>query len=268
MDAKQKQMLGRQLEQQAAVLGTKSGAALSGELLLACGALLRAAGKNLPEKLADDEFDRVCAAYLGVAGSVQRFLQANGARIGAANGSALEQLRGEIDKLTADEAKYAGDMAALRKQRDDAEARAVKAAEEYGRLAEEQEQATQPRDTTERKLSEGKTKIERLRTNTQRMQKEAASLDGEAERLVKETAEARATLADMKAYYTELERIETGIQAEGYVDIMSFNDALGEMNEQGKALMERYDHFLNGMLQDVEALQNRLRDQTRPGAAK
>lgn len=268
MDAKTKRNLKLQLEQQAARFETQSGAALSGELLLACGALLRAAGRELPEALPDDEFSGVCAAYLGVAGSVQRFLQANGARISAANGSALEKLREEIDKLEADEAKRADDMAALRKERGDAEERAVRAAEEYGKLAEELEQATRLRDTTERKLRERKAEIERCRADAQRMQKEAASLDGEAGRLVKEAAEAKATLDDLKAYYAELDRMEAGMKAEGYVDVASFNDALGEMNEQGKALMERYDRFLNGVLQDVEALQNRLRDQTRPGAAK
>lgn len=266
MDNREKKQLKRQLEGQASLLVTETNdLALVTSLLTACSALLRTAERNLPASITAQEFEQVYAGYLGLAGGVNRFsklgqghLTENDAALLRQQLTAVEQLQQERktleDQLTQvkrQQRETAQAVTQLKGQVDNAQA-AYQAAEAQRAELAEQVQNLQA-------------KIEALKAERDSYQRQKEQFEPDVDALMEQMTAARDSYQEMVAYYAELERIQTGMQAEGFVDMASFTQAVAEMNQQGAALMADYDRILRNVLTDVEALQRKVDARRRAG---
>lgn len=266
MDTREKKQLKRQLEGQANLLVTEtSDLALVTSLLTACSAILRTAEQNLPASITAQEFEQVYAGYLGLAGGVNQFsklgqgyLKENDVALLRQQLAAVEQLQQERktleDQLTQAQRQQTEATQAvtqLKGQLDEAQA-ACRAAETQRAELAEQMQSVQD-------------KAEALKAERDSFQRQKEQFEPELAALLREATAARESYQEMVAYYAELERIQNGMRAEGFVDMASFTQAVAEMNQQGAALMTDYDRILRNVLTDVETLQRKVDARRRAG---
>ena len=114
-------------------------------------------------------------------------------------------------------------------------------------------------------VSDLQSKTEALKAQWDSLQRPKEQFDPDLDALFQAVAAAKESYQEMVAYYAELERIQKGMEAEGFVDMASFAQALLEKNQQGAALMADYDRILSNVLADVEALQQKVDDRRRAG---
>lgn len=104
---------------------------------------------------------------------------------------------------------------------------------------------------------------------------QAGRIEGLAEEQIQETEkgirqlltdveQSRASYLELKAYYSEIERIREGIREEGYADEKSYRDHLIDLNLQTEQLLSQYDSFLKKYSSDINALRDRIEKRTRP----
>lgn len=84
------------------------------------------------------------------------------------------------------------------------------------------------------------------------------------QQLLTEVEQIRASYLELKAYYSEIERIRDGIREEGYADEKSYWDHLGDLNLQTEQLLKQYDSFLSKYSSDINALRDKIEKRTRP----
>ena len=114
-------------------------------------------------------------------------------------------------------------------------------------------------------MSDLQSKTEALKAQWDSLQRQKDQFEPDLDALFQAVAAAKESYQEMVAYYAELERIQKGMEAEGFVDMASFAQALLEKNQQGAALMADYDRILSNVLADVEALQQKVDDRRRAG---
>lgn len=231
MDSREKKQLKRQLEGQASFLVSEtSDVALVAGLLTTCSALLRTAEQNMPAAFTNQEFDQIYAGYLGLAGGVNRFSQFGQGYLSQTYKTLLQE---QMDKATQ-----------LQQERKTLE-----------------DQLTQ----TQHQQAETQQVLTQLKAQRDSLQRQKERFEPDLEALLQAVTAAKESYQELVAYYAELERIQKGMEAEGFVDMASFAQAMEERNQQSATLMADYDRILDNVLADVEALQRKVDERRRAG---
>ena len=132
--------------------------------------------------------------------------------------------------------------------------------------AQAEHQATEAqKDQLTQEVSDLQSKTEALKTERDSLQRQKEQFEPDLDALLQAVAAAKESYQEMVAYYAELERIQKGMEAEGFVDMASFTQAMAERNQQSATLMADYDRILGNVLADVEALQRKVDARRRAG---
>ena len=266
MDSREKKQLKRQLEGQASFLVSEtSDVALVAGLLTTCSALLRTAEQNMPAAFTNQEFDQIYAGYLGLAGGVNRFSQFGQGYLSQTYKTLLQEqmdkatqlqqerktLEDQLTQTQHQQAETQQVLTQLKAQRDSAQA-------EYQATEAQKDQLTQ-------EVSDLQSKTEALKAQRDSLQRQKERFEPDLEALLQAVTAAKESYQELVAYYAELERIQKGMEAEGFVDMASFAQAMEERNQQSATLMADYDRILDNVLADVEALQRKVDERRRAG---
>ena len=81
-------------------------------------------------------------------------------------------------------------------------------------------------------MSDLQSKTEALKAQWDSLQRQKDQFEPDLDALFQAVAAAKESYQEMVAYYAELERIQKGMEAEGFVDMASFAQALLEKNQQ------------------------------------
>ena len=250
MDSREKKQLKRQLEGQASLLVSEtSDVALVAGLLTTCSALLRTAEQNMPAAFTNQEFDQIYAGYLGLAGGVNRFSQFGQGYLSQTYKTLLQE---QMDKATQ-----------LQQERKTLEDQLTQTQHQQ---AETQQVLTQLKGQLGSAQAEHQAaKTEALKAQRDSLQRQKERFEPDLEALLQAVTAAKESYQELVAYYAELERIQKGMEAEGFVDMASFAQAMEERNQQSATLMADYDRILDNVLADVEALQRKVDERRRAG---
>ena len=248
MDSREKKQLKRQLEGQASFLVSEtSDVALVAGLLTTCSALLRTAEQNMPAAFTNQEFDQIYAGYLGLAGGVNRFSQFGQGYLSQTYKTLLQE---QMDKATQ-----------LQQERKTLEDQLTQTQHQQAETQQVLTQLKAQRDSAQAEYQA--TEAQKAQRDSLQRQKERFEPDLEA--LLQAVTAAKESYQELVAYYAELERIQKGMEAEGFVDMASFAQAMEERNQQSATLMADYDRILDNVLADVEALQRKVDERRRAG---
>ena len=258
MDSREKKQLKRQLEGQASFLVSEtSDVALVAGLLTTCSALLRTAEQNMPAAFTNQEFDQIYAGYLGLAGGVNRFSQFGQGYLSQTYKTLLQEQMdkaAQLHQLTQTQHQQAETqevLTQLKAQRDSAQAEHQAAEAQKAQLTQE--------------VNDLQRKTEALKAERDSLQRQKERFEPDLDALLQAVTAAKESYQELVAYYAELERIQKGMEAEGFVDMASFAQAMEERNRQSATLMADYDRILDNVLADVEALQRKVDDRRRAG---
>lgn len=266
MDSKEKKQLKRQLEGQARLLVSEtSDVALVAGLLTTCSALLRTAEQNMPAAFTNQEFDQIYAGYLGLAGGVNRFSQFGEGYLSQTYKTLLQEQMTKAAQLQQEHKTLEDQLTQTQHQQ--AEAQQV-VTQLKGQLdsAQAEHQAIEAQKTElAQAVSALQRKTEALKAERDSLQHQKEQFEPDLDALLQAVAAARDSYQELVAYYAGLERIQKGMEAEGFVNMASFAQAIAERNRQGAALMADYDRILGNVLTDVEALQRKVDARRRAG---
>lgn len=266
MDIREKKQLQRQLEGQARLLVAEtSDLALVSALLTTCSALLRTAEQNLPTAFTKQEFEQIYAGYLGLAGGVNRFSQRGQGYFGEKYKTLLQEQMTKGAQLQQERASLEDQLAQVQRQQAETERAAAQLKNQLASAQAEHQAAEDQSAALAQQVQALQSKTEALRAKRDKFQRQKEQFQPELDALMQEAAAAKDSYQEMVAYYAELERIQKGMEMEGYVDMASFTQALAEKNRQGAALMADYDRILGKVLADVEALQQKIDARRRAG---
>lgn len=266
MSVVNRRMLKEQLEQQAEVFGREQDdLKLVSSILVTCSALLRAAEKAMPQSISREEFDRIYAGYLGIVNKAQGFCKGQGPLFHENESSLLQTLLGELQAL--DEKKRAleqeitttGNQVETEKKTVDGREDQLK------KLKAQLELLTTKKQELTRKYEENQREIAQLEEQRDEFTRKIENFEQDMEKLIQEVDEAKNTYKELRAYYSELDRIREGFRQEGLVDVASFAEVTADMNKQGNELIAKYDSLLKNISQDIDALRDHINQKQNRG---
>lgn len=257
MAVKNRIILKQQLECQAAkFVSERNNAELTKSILLTCRVLLDAAKESLDEAVLQDEFKSIYAGYQVIATRVERFFNTNRGLIGIDRSSELDELLKKIQDMHKD-------IENIENRINTANDSVIKVSERIGKKGSIRK--IDPNSSLSSKIEQTKAnlnllakEIEKSENETAEIKRHIANFDVETQKLAENMKKAKESYDELEAYYNTLKRIRDGIKEEGYVDIESFNNALQEMDNEGKELMGRYDNILKKLSNDVKDLQDEI----------
>lgn len=260
------QLLRKQLEQQAKLFETsKNNVELVVATLSTCASLLRAVENNMPKTISQSEFDSMFAGYLGITGRVDGFYKKNATYFDSEESNTLHTVltslrNAEIRKKELDEKIRNAEKENVEVNSD------IRSAEHLLKVEEEKYSSLIEKENgLKKKLEEIKIKIELLEANLKKVTNDIENLEPNIERLIRKVNTAKETYEEMVAYYSEYQRIQAGIEAEGYVDMESFHKKVDSMNNTGESLMAEYDSLLKNLVNDIETLHAKIEKRRKPG---
>ena len=266
MDSRQKKQLKRQLEGQASLLVSEnSDVALVAGLLTTCSALLRTAEQNMPAAFTNQEFDQIYAGYLGLAGGVNRFSQFGQGYLSQNYKTLLQEQMDKATQLQQERKTLEDQLTQTQHQQAETQQAVTQLKGQLDSAQAEHRAAETQKAQLTQEVSNLQSKTEALKAQWDSLQRQKEQFEPDLDALLQAVAAAKESYQEMVAYYAELERIQKGMEAEGFVDMASFAQALLEKNQQGAALMADYDRILSNVLADVEALQQKVDDRRRAG---
>lgn len=266
MDSRQKKQLKRQLEGQASLLVSEnSDVALVAGLLTTCSALLRTAEQNMPAAFTNQEFDQIYAGYLGLAGGVNRFSQFGQGYLSQNYKTLLQEQMDKATQLQQERKTLEDQLTQTQHQQAETQQAVTQLKGQLDSAQAEHRAAETQKAQLTQEVSDLQSKTEALKAQWDSLQRQKEQFEPDLDALLQAVAAAKESYQEMVAYYAELERIQKGMEAEGFVDMASFAQALLDKNQQGAALMADYDRILSNVLADVEALQQKVDDRRRAG---
>lgn len=268
MSKDSKQLLKRQLEQQARLFGSsKDGTELVLSILATCSVLLKAVEKEIPADLSQVDAEGIFAGYLGVTGRAAGFYKKRSSDLDRAQS---EQLQSLLQAMKEEEnRKQDLERKIVQAEEQNRQSgREIQTAEQLLEAEKQKQQIlTEKEGRLQSRLEEMRKTAEALTRELESLKEQTENLESSIERLTQEVASARETSEELRAYYSEVQRIEAGMKEEGYVDLNSLNERIQAMNETGENLMKEYDSLLANLSADVEALQTRIEKRRKPGLA-
>ena len=267
MDSREKKQLKRQLEGQASLLVSETrDAALVAGLLTTCSALLRTAEQNMPAAVTNQEFDQIYAGYLGLAGGVNRFSQFEQGYLSQTYKTLLQEQMSKATQLQQEREALENQLTQTQHQQAEAEQAVTQLKARLDSAQAERQAIEAQKDQLTQEVSDLQRETEALKTQRDSLQRQKEQFEPDLDALLQAVAAAKERYQEMVAYYAELERIQKGMEVEGFVDMASFAQAMAERNQQSAALMADYDRILGNVLADVEALQRKVDARRRAGS--
>ena len=266
MSTDNQRLLRKQLEYQAKLFETsKNNTELVLATLSTCVSLLRIVESSMPKTISQSEFDSIFAGYLGITGRVDGFYNKNAEYFDLEESNTLQTVLESLRNAEARKKELDERIQNVEKENADVNSdirnseRLLKVEEEkYSSLIEKEKGLN-------KKLNDIKKKIELLEDDLKNTTNNIENLEPNIEKLIKEVNTAKETYEEMKAYYSEYQRIQDGIKEEGYVDMESFHKKVDSMNNTGEQLMAEYDSLFKNLISDIEALQAKIENRRKPG---
>ncbi|MCD8147675.1 MAG: hypothetical protein LUD84_10460 [Clostridiales bacterium] len=262
MNKAKKQALKRQLEQQAAQLVLEtSDAALIDDILRTCTALLGSI-KDLPcTGMTDQELARISACYLGAASQMTAFYAHS---LEDARNNVQHQLNVDLIEVKERETLLSGQIVDTREKIAAAPAE-IKRLQRLLAVAEQEcNEVSQQRNDLKAQVDEKMNEAAELERQLTYLRGESENYDTVIADLTKNVADAEQASGELDVQFEEMNRIRSGLQEEGFVNISSFNKKIEEMNRQSKELRNQYDTLLGKVLKDVEALRKKINSRAMP----
>lgn len=259
MNMNNRQLLRKQLEQQAELFTTEQdNAKLTSAVLATCSALLRAVERNMPKTPSQSDFDGMYAGYLGVSSRVRNFYTRNADYMDAKESAQLQEIVENLKK-SEDSRKELEEELAEQQNQHAVLTHQLETLQE--KLEETQEKCTSletEKDQTSEQIRNANERISGLEEELNSLNHELETLEPNIELLIGQIDTTRSSQQELRAYYSELERIENGISEEGFVNLEDFLAHLQAMNNTGNELIAKYDQLLKNLSQDVQGLQEKI----------
>ena len=266
MDSREKKQLKRQLEGQASFLVSEtSDVALVAGLLTTCSALLRTAEQNMPAAFTNQEFDQIYAGYLGLAGGVNRFSQFGQGYLSQTYKTLLQEQMDKATQLQQERKTLEDQLTQTQHQQAETQQAVTQLKGQLDSAQAEHRAAETQKAQLTQEVNDFQSKTEALKAQRDSLQRQKERFEPDLEALLQAVTAAKESYQELVAYYAELERIQKGMEAEGFVDMASFAQAMEERNQQSATLMADYDRILDNVLADVEALQRKVDERRRAG---
>lgn len=266
MDSREKKQLKRQLEGQASLLVSEtSDVALVVGLLTTCSALLRTAEQNMPAAFTNQEFDQIYAGYLGLAGGVNRFSQFGQGYLSDQYKTLLQEQMTKATQLQQERKALEDQLTQTQHQQAETQQVLTQLKGQLDSAQAERQAAEVQKNELTQEVNDLRSKTEALKAERDNLQRQKEQFEPDLDALLQAVAAAKESYQELMAYYAELERIQKGMEAEGFVDMASFAQAMAERNQQSETLMADYDRILRNVLTDVEALQRKVDARRRAG---
>jgi chromosome segregation ATPase len=267
MDTNNRQLLKKQLEQQAKQFVTEQDETeLAISILSTCSALLRAAEKTMPKSFSHEEFDMVFAGYLGVANRVNGFYKNHTVDMNEEESELLKQIRAALNNAEKEKKTLDNKLVKEKNRSKQIEAEVKKVKKEVTAEQKKQDNLEKEKAEKEQNLRNIRNRVTELENELHAIHLKTEELEPDMDMLITSVNTAKDTYEEMIAYYSELQKIQEGIQEEGFVDIKSFTEKLQTMNDSGKAIMTQYDSMLKNLTADMESLQAKIEARRKAGA--
>lgn len=252
-------LLKKQLEQQAKLLAEEQDEKkLVVSILLTCFSLLRVAEETLPTTLSDADFNSVYLEYVGIANKVKNFCKENESRFDGDQCIPLNELLNNLHSLEQAKKNAEEKLAELKNQIETEQSSFDQLKENLESKQKQYNSLIMHKSSLSDKLSDIQSQILNLEKEIVSVNYKIKKFEPDVERLVKEANTAKNVYSEMLAYYIELERIQSAMNEDGYIDADSFAQRLQNMNEQGNKLMSQYDEILKCITEDIESLQRKI----------
>lgn len=266
MNTNDRQLLRNQLERQAKLFVTEQdNTKLMLSVLTACTALLRVAEKNMPKAFSQQEFNNVFAGYLGIASRVDGFYKNNTSFFKESESDMLKQILLSLEDVEHKKKNLDVKIADLQKKFDNTDLAVEELELKLKKAKKKEREIAGKKSELDKTLKDIQCRISGLENELVDINSKIDNLEPSIEILVNNVNTARDTYEEMLAYYSELRRIQKGIQEEGFVDIESFTNSLQMMNATGKEIMNQYDSVLKKLTSDVENLQAKIETRRKAG---
>lgn len=266
MNTNDRQLLRNQLEQQAKLFVTEQdNTKLMVSVLTACTALLRVAEKNMPKAFSQQEFNNVFAGYLGIANRVNGFYKNNTGFFNETESDMLKQILLSLEEVERKKKNLDTKISDSKKKYDTTDASVKELERNFEKAKKKEREINGKKSELDKKLKDTQSRISELEKELVVFNSKIDNLEPSIEILVNNVNTARDTYEEMLAYYSELQRIQKGIQEEGFVDVESFASRLQTMNATGKEIMDQYDSVLKKLTSDIEALQAKIETRRKAG---
>jgi len=250
-------LLKKQLEQMAARIGAEeNNMNVIMSALSTCSVLLKVSEESMSKNISDGDFQNLYARYLGIVNKVNSFYEKNQKYFGS---NEKEKMNAILDRIK----QFENELKEVNNQLDGMSKRIltlIKKLDFNGQYdVKENDGAVRNRIQSQNmKLQILSTEIEGAKQRLKKINTDIDEFEPNIDELIRRIAEAKDSYAEITAYYSELKRIQKGIEDDGYVDIVSFNRALDNMNQQSSELIARYDKILGDLSKDVDMLQKKI----------
>ena len=263
---KEKKRLGAQLIAQAEFISKEDDTiTLITETLNTCQALLRSVDKMIPSHLSDDQFEDIMAGYVGLTSRIQYFYMSNPYYFESHSGNVLEDMLKRISILQ----KQKNDLDMEYEKKMDERDEAKKAVEERQREVDavqaDCDSVKKQTDELQRKKEKLTGKKEELLAEQSKLSEEINNFEPELEKVTKSVYELKSTYEDLCADFEEFSRIKKGIEQDGFVYMSDFEELVRAKTDEAKELMQWSDQTLGAVLDDVDALQDKIEKKRKAG---
>lgn len=267
MDTNNRQLLKKQLEQQAKQFVTEQDETkLAISVLSTCGALLRVAEKTMPKSFSHEAFDMTFAGYLGVANRVNGFYKNHTDYFKEEESELLKQICAASNQAEKEKKNLDNKLVNEKNRCNKLEAEVKRVQKEVKTAQKKQDNLAKEKAEEEQNLRNIRNRMTELENELHSIHSKLEELEPNIDMLIINVNTAKDTYEEMIAYYSELQRIQEGIQEEGFVNIESFTEKLQTMNDSGKAIMAQYDSMLRDLTADMESLQAKIEARRKAGA--
>lgn len=262
----EKKRLGAQLIAQAEFIGKhKNELTLITETLNTCQALLRSVDKMIPAHLSDDQFEDILAGYVGLTSRIQYFYLSNPYYFESHSGNVLEDMLKRINILQKQKSDLDMEYEKKMDERDEAKKAVEERQREVDAVQADCDFVKKQADELQRKKEKLTGKKEELLAEQSKLSEEIDNFEPELEKVTKSVYELKSTYEDLCADFEEFSRIKKGIEQDGFVYMSDFEELVRAKADEAKELMRWSDRTLGAVLDDVDALQDKIEKKRKAG---
>ena len=228
---------------------------------------MRLIDRNFPNKISNPEFEDIFSGYVGLAARIKYFYQNNSEYIDAANSMLLKDLQTEIADYQLSKNNLDSELENIRDELVELKKEVEKRESEAAEARKARDSAKADKEAIEQKAEELNKMEQSYRAEENRLRRQVNDFESDINKLTDVITRLKEQYAELTGYYEEFERVRTGIEEEGYVDIADFKHKAEERINEGNELMKWSDGILKSVLTDVEAIKERIEKKRKPGTS-
>ena len=231
-----------------------------------CQSLLRIIDRNIPDSISKSDFEDILSAYIGLTSRIKYFYQNNSEYVSDGNTKLFNEMLTEINILQRKKSEldieYENKMDELSELKKSMEKKELEVSE----VGEQYDKAKETVDVITERINKLNFETESLRKEEVQLKDEVENFQPIMEELIGSINKLKDQYKELTAYYTEFDKIKQGIKEDGFVDMHDFNDKVKSRIDEGEELMKWCDNTLKALLEDVEALQEKVEKRRKVGA--